>query len=111
MYANVPALLNVTDADAPGRIGPVVHERSRATMVWVIEPLLTHVTAVPTATCARTGLTVCSDFHSYRRPVAGFVSLTIAASVILSVSRTAPRNGSTAGSGSGAACAPIGPPI
>ena len=45
MYSYVPAFAIVTEPDAPGSIAPVLHEPSRAAIVWALCDVLVHVTA------------------------------------------------------------------
>src|SRR6185312_5742624 len=53
MYVYVPGLSNVTPPTSPVWSGPVVHDPSCATIVWIMRPLLRHVTGVPAFTLAR----------------------------------------------------------
>src|SRR5437899_639273 len=50
MYAKVPAVANVTLADAPGATSPLSNEPSLAVAVWDCAPRFVHVTVPPTGT-------------------------------------------------------------
>ncbi len=68
MYSYVPAFDTVTGADAPGAIGPVVHEPSRAAIVRTLVVVFLKTMSAPARIFTR-GVEMPSSLrHSSLRP-------------------------------------------
>ena len=63
MYSYVPGLATMAVPIAPGGIGPVVHDPSRATIVWAVAELFVHVMGLPVLAVARAGAIEYGSVH------------------------------------------------
>src|SRR5580704_2810577 len=107
----VPLFSMLIDTDCPGGIGPVVQDRSAATIVCVFRPLLVHLMPTPACTIARSGAKPDSSADTLRIDWKLFpVPISISPDPSSGSRRRRPLNPTVLGGGGGAGNGDIDPP-